>query len=110
MVSTQRANRFGHPVSYTLYPEAAPVLLADPGSPVAARAGFYTNPDHKIRFAGGPRNADEVGERLLYSGGKDYYHGTAGLGIVPLPGFQLDFAGNYAKDVLEFSVSTVFRF
>jgi len=40
VVSTQRANRFGHPVSYTLYPEAAPVLLADPGSPVAARAGF----------------------------------------------------------------------
>jgi long-chain fatty acid transport protein len=78
--------------------------------PVAARAGFYTNPDHKIRFAGGPRNADEVGERLLYAGGKDYYHGTVGIGIVPLPGVQLDFAGNYAKDVVEFSVSTVFRF
>jgi len=29
---------------------------------------------------------------------------------VPLPGFQLDFAGNYSKDVREFSVSTVFRF
>src|SRR3984885_13832486 len=40
VVSTERANRFGHPVSYTLYPEAAPVLLADPASPVAARAGF----------------------------------------------------------------------
>ncbi len=40
VVSTERANRFGHPVGYTLYPEAAPVLLADPGSPVAARAGF----------------------------------------------------------------------
>jgi len=42
VVSTERANRFGHPVGYTLYPEAAPVLLADPGSPVAARAGFAT--------------------------------------------------------------------
>ena len=40
VISTERANRFGHPASYTLYPEAAPVLLADPGSPVAARAGF----------------------------------------------------------------------
>jgi hypothetical protein len=29
---------------------------------------------------------------------------------VPFPGFQLDFAGNYSKDLLEFSVSTVFRF
>jgi long-chain fatty acid transport protein len=78
--------------------------------PVAARAGFYTNPDHKIRYTGPTRNVDEVGERLLYSGGKDHYHGTAGVGIVPWPGFQIDFAGNYAKDLLEFSVSTVLRF
>jgi long-chain fatty acid transport protein len=78
--------------------------------PLAARAGFYTNPDHKIRYTGTPRNVDEVGERLLYSGGKDRYHGTVGLGVVPFPGFQLDFAGNYSKDVREFSVSTVFRF
>jgi primary-amine oxidase len=42
VVSTERANRFGHPVGYTLYPEAAPVLLAAPGSPIAARAGFAT--------------------------------------------------------------------
>ena len=39
VVSTERTNRFGHPVGYTLYPEAAPVLLAAPDSPVAARAG-----------------------------------------------------------------------
>jgi long-subunit fatty acid transport protein len=78
--------------------------------PLAARAGFYTNPDHKIRYIGGSRNTSELGERLLYAGGKDRYHGTAGLGIVPFPGFQLDFAGNYSKDIREFSVSTVFRF
>jgi len=47
---------------------------------------------------------------VLYQGGRDRYHGTAGLGVVPFPGFQLDFAGNYSKDVREFSVSTVFRF
>ena len=40
VVSTERVNRFGRPVSYTLYPEAAPVLLADPSSSVASRAGF----------------------------------------------------------------------
>ena len=43
IISTTRANRFGHPASYTLYPESAPVLLADPASPLAARAGFATN-------------------------------------------------------------------
>jgi long-subunit fatty acid transport protein len=78
--------------------------------PLAARAGFYTNPDHKIRYTGSPRNASEAADKVLYQGGKDRYHGTAGLGIVPVPGFQLDFAGNYSADIREFSVSTVFRF
>jgi len=40
VVSTEHTNRYGRPVSYTLYPEAAPALLADPSSPLAARAGF----------------------------------------------------------------------
>jgi len=78
--------------------------------PFAARAGFYTNPDHKIRYTAGPRNASEAADRVLYQPGHDRYHGTAGLGVVPLPGFQLDFAGNYSADIREFSVSTVFRF
>jgi long-subunit fatty acid transport protein len=78
--------------------------------PFAARAGFYTNPDHKIRYTGGPHDFTEAFDRALYQAGKDQYHGTAGLGVVPFPGFQLDFAGNYAKDVREFSISTVFRF
>jgi long-chain fatty acid transport protein len=78
--------------------------------PFAARAGFYTNPDHKIRYTGGPHDVSEAIDRALYRPGKDRYHGTAGLGIVPFPGFQLDFAGNYSRDVKELSVSTVFRF
>jgi len=43
VVSTERQNRFGHPTAYTLYPESAPALLADPASPLAARAGFAVN-------------------------------------------------------------------
>ncbi|HEY2075795.1 MAG TPA: primary-amine oxidase [Streptosporangiaceae bacterium] len=43
VVSTEQVNRFGRPVGYTLWPEAAPVLLADPASSVARRAGFATN-------------------------------------------------------------------
>jgi long-chain fatty acid transport protein len=78
--------------------------------PLAARAGFYTNPDHKIRYTGTPRNADDVAEGLIYHKGKDRYHVTGGLGIVPFPGVQLDFAGNFSEEVREFSVSTVFRF
>jgi len=43
VVSTERTNRFGQPTAYTLYPEAAPVLLADPSSSISARSGFATN-------------------------------------------------------------------
>jgi primary-amine oxidase len=43
IISTERSNRFGRPTGYTLYPESAPVLLADPASPLAKRAGFATN-------------------------------------------------------------------
>jgi primary-amine oxidase len=43
VISTERENRFGRPTAFTLYPESAPVLLADPASPVAARAGFAQN-------------------------------------------------------------------
>jgi primary-amine oxidase len=43
VVSTEHQNRFGRPTSYTLYPEPTPALLADPQSPLAARAGFATN-------------------------------------------------------------------
>ena len=43
IISTEHENRFGRPTGFTLYPESAPVLLADPASPVTARAGFATN-------------------------------------------------------------------
>jgi primary-amine oxidase len=43
VLSTEKVNSFGKPVGYTLYPEQAPVLLADPQSSVARRAGFATN-------------------------------------------------------------------
>ena len=43
VLSTEKVNRYGRPVSYTLYPDAAPVLLADPSSSVHARAGFATH-------------------------------------------------------------------
>jgi primary-amine oxidase len=43
VINPGQLNRFGHPVGFTLYPEAAPTLLADPGSSLANRAGFATN-------------------------------------------------------------------
>jgi primary-amine oxidase len=43
VISTEHANRFGQPVGFTLYPEAAPTLLAAPGSSPYRRAVFATN-------------------------------------------------------------------
>ena len=43
VISTEQVNRFGKPTGYTLYPEAAPALLADPSSSVHGRAGFAAN-------------------------------------------------------------------
>src|SRR2546427_5407023 len=73
--------------------------------PIAARAGFFTDPDHRIRYRGA-----DVTSRVLFPGGRDQYHGTAGLGFVPFPGVQFDFATNISSEIREFSISTVFRF
>ncbi len=43
VISTEQANRFGQPTAFTLYPEAAPTLLAAPGSSLYRRAAFATN-------------------------------------------------------------------
>jgi len=76
----------------------------------AARAGFYTDPDHRIRYTGPASDINGVGQRALWQKDKQTYHGTAGFGVVPLPGFQIDFAGNYSQNVREISISSVFRF
>src|SRR6266851_678730 len=43
IINPEVTNRFGRPVGFTLYPQAAPTLLADPGSSLYARAIFATN-------------------------------------------------------------------
>ena len=40
VINTEKTNRLGQPVAYTLYPEAAPTLLADPGSTLLRPGGL----------------------------------------------------------------------
>jgi hypothetical protein len=75
--------------------------------PFAVRAGFFTDPDHKIRFTG---PAADVFLRSVFPGGKDVNHFTGGFGFVPFPGLQIDFATNQSDTVKEFVISTVYRF
>jgi len=44
-------NRLGDPVSYALYPQPQPTLLADPSSSIARRAGFATKHLWVTRYA-----------------------------------------------------------
>ena len=73
--------------------------------PFALRVGFFTDPDHKLRYTG-----PVVSERVLVPGGKDVNHFSGGFGVVPFPGFQIDFATNQSDTVKEFVISTVYRF
>lgn len=52
------ANRTGRPVAYTLTPQAGPTLLAQPGSPVAARVAYATKHLWVTRSAPGRRYPD----------------------------------------------------
>lgn len=78
--------------------------------PFAVRAGFFTDPDHKIRYTGPVNTADGKTERILFPGGKDVNHFTGGFGFVLIPGLQIDFATNQSETVKEFVISTVYRF
>jgi len=42
VINTEKRNRFDEPVAWTLHPQPAPTLIADPESPLAQRAGFAT--------------------------------------------------------------------
>ncbi len=42
VVNPGRRNRLGQPVAYALYPEAAPLLAADPSAAITRRAAFAT--------------------------------------------------------------------
>ena len=59
VINPGQPNRYGQPVAYTLYPEPAPVLLADPEAPLTKRAGFATSHlwvtryDHAERYPAG---------------------------------------------------------
>jgi primary-amine oxidase len=80
IISTERTNRFGHPTSYTLYPESAPVLLADPASSLAKRASFAANHlwvtryDPRHRYSAGDfvnQNPGGAGLEAFVAGDRD---------------------------------------
>jgi long-subunit fatty acid transport protein len=76
---------------------------------LAVRAGIYNDPDHTIRYTGDDEvYRDEA--TFLFPGGEDQIHLTGGLGFVLNESFQIDAAVNASDNVVQWSVSSVYRF
>jgi primary-amine oxidase len=82
VISTESVNRFGKPVAFTLYPQPNPALLADPDSPLAARAGFATRALWVTRYAHVKHGTGETG--VDRSGGAVGGRGSAST-ATPVP-------------------------
>ena len=67
IASAEATNRFGDARAYVLHPDAQPVLLADPGSSVARRAGFATKHLWVTRYD--PEQRYPAGELVNQHGG-----------------------------------------
>jgi len=80
------------------------------------RAGFYTEADNKIRFAGDPLQAADANglfarraQAALFQEGEMDYHYTFGVGFLISNNFQLDVAGNLSSGSDEVVASFVVR-
>ncbi len=78
----------------------------------ALRAGWWRDPDHKIRAAGpvDTTSTDSIANHLAFPAGEDVNHYTGGLGLALGDHFQLDAGVDYSKKVTTASASLVGRF
>ncbi|HEY1640408.1 MAG TPA: primary-amine oxidase [Streptosporangiaceae bacterium] len=124
VISTEQRNRFGQPTGYMLYPEANPVLLADPGSSVHARAQFATNhlwvtryqPSHRwpagdyvnqhpggagvAQFGAGDQNIDGTDIVLWHTFGPAHFPRPEDWPVMPVTrcGFMLKPTGFFSRN------------
>ncbi|HEY9200390.1 MAG TPA: hypothetical protein VIQ81_02240 [Gammaproteobacteria bacterium] len=61
--------------------------------PVALRAGYYFDPAHDIKYRG-----EDSTTNLIYTGGDDVHHLTAGMGMLLSDALQFDMALDLADD------------
>lgn len=74
---------------------------------IAARAGYYHEQEHNIKYVG----SKDPANRDIYPPGKNANHGTGGIGIVYRENIQLDMGVDISDNRGEqFSISTIYRF
>lgn len=74
--------------------------------PVKLRAGYYFDPAHDIKYRG-----EDSTSQLIYTGGEDVHHLTAGIGIPLGDALQFDMAADLADDdSYRLAISFAFRY
>lgn len=74
--------------------------------PIALRAGYYFDPAHDIKYRG-----EDSTSKLIYTGGGDVHHLTAGIGIALADALQFDMALDMANDdSYRLAISFAFRY
>jgi len=79
---------------------------------LALQAGFWYDPDHRVRFEPDDPATGYPAPRwaLLFQEGTDQYHFTTGVGLVFSEHLQIDAAFDWSKFVQTLSLSTVLMF
>ena len=79
--------------------------------PLAVRGGFWTDPDHVVRYV--PTTAHDETDTLYQAtlpGGETQVHYTAGLGVAASSWLEINGAADISKRTKYVTLSTVFRF
>jgi long-subunit fatty acid transport protein len=87
------------------------VFLKTPLPPIAARGGFWIDPDHVVRYV--PTTARDETDTLYQAtlpGGDTQVHVTGGLGVAPTSWFEINFAADVSRRTKYVTLSTVVRF
>jgi len=73
--------------------------------PIALRAGYYFDPAHDIKYRG-----EDSTSKLIYTGGEDVHHLTAGIGVPLADSMQFDMAADLAdNDSYRIALSFAYR-
>jgi long-subunit fatty acid transport protein len=74
-------------------------------TPIALRAGIWTDPDHRLRYDG-----SEIKSRAKFQPGEDQLHYSGGMGFVIANRIQIDAALDYSERITTGALSFVFVF
>lgn len=82
-------------------------VLSVKEAPLALRVGTYHEPAHSLEYVGDNKGTEQ---EIMFDGGEDVWHFTAGIGTVIKNRVQIDFAADIDKNDREYILSLVYQF